>query len=111
MVAVPKIRMSVSEYMAWAQSHPGRYELANGEVIAMSPEGAGHAAVKYAVQTALLGVQAARENGFPWGTWAGSLNLFVWLVVGAQQPHGSFGKGEGSRVRDRDAVQDLPGTN
>ena len=27
----------------------------------------------------------------------------VWLVVGAQQPHGSFGKGEGSRVRDRDA--------
>lgn len=35
------------------------------------------------VQTALLGVQAARENGFPWGTWAGSLNLFVWFVVGA----------------------------
>jgi len=34
-------------------------------------------------QTALLGVQAAREAGFPWGTWAGSLNLFVWLVVGA----------------------------
>jgi ABC-type uncharacterized transport system permease subunit len=32
-------------------------------------------------QTALLAVQAARENGFPWGTWAGSLNLFVWLVV------------------------------
>jgi ABC-type uncharacterized transport system permease subunit len=28
-------------------------------------------------------VQAARENGFPWGTWAGSLNLFVWLVVAA----------------------------
>jgi ABC-type uncharacterized transport system permease subunit len=35
------------------------------------------------VQTALLGVQAAREHGFPWGTWASSLNLFVWLVVGA----------------------------
>jgi len=34
------------------------------------------------VQTALLAVQAAREAGFPWGTWAGSLNLFVWLVVG-----------------------------
>src|SRR5436309_1909872 len=34
-------------------------------------------------QTALLGVQAARADGFPWGTWAGSLNLFVWLVVGA----------------------------
>jgi len=34
-------------------------------------------------QTALLGTQAASADGFPWGTWAGSLNLFVWLVVGA----------------------------
>ena len=34
-------------------------------------------------QTALLVVQAARADGFPWATWAGSLNLFVWLVVGA----------------------------
>ena len=34
-------------------------------------------------QTALLVVQAARTDGFPWSTWAGSLNLFVWLVVGA----------------------------
>jgi ABC-type transport system involved in cytochrome c biogenesis permease subunit len=32
-------------------------------------------------QTALLGVQAERSDGFPWDTWAGSLNLFVWLVV------------------------------
>jgi HemX protein len=35
------------------------------------------------VQTALLAVQAARADAFPWATWAGSLNLFVWLVVGA----------------------------
>lgn len=34
------------------------------------------------LQTALLAVQAARADGFPWSTWAGSLNLFVWLVVG-----------------------------
>ncbi len=33
------------------------------------------------LQTALLVVQAARSEGFPWATWAGSLNLFVWLVV------------------------------
>src|SRR5262245_20290204 len=32
-------------------------------------------------QTALLVDQAARADGFPWATWAGSLNLFVWLVV------------------------------
>jgi ABC-type uncharacterized transport system permease subunit len=33
------------------------------------------------LQTALLVAQAARADGFPWDTWAGSLNLFVWLVV------------------------------
>jgi Uma2 family endonuclease len=61
MTAATKTRMSVNEYLAWARAHPGRYELSNGEVIAMSPEGAGHAAVKYAVQTALLkGIRARR---------------------------------------------------
>jgi ABC-type uncharacterized transport system permease subunit len=35
------------------------------------------------VQTALLALQAAHADGFPWASWAGSLNLFVWLVVGA----------------------------
>ncbi len=33
-------------------------------------------------QTALLVAQAADADGFPWGTWAGSLNLFVWMCVG-----------------------------
>jgi ABC-type uncharacterized transport system permease subunit len=32
-------------------------------------------------QTALLAAQADGADGFPWDTWAGSLNLFVWLVV------------------------------
>src|SRR6185436_11156528 len=39
--------------------------------------------VGWLVQTALLAVQAARAEGFPWSSWAGSLNLFVWLVIGA----------------------------
>jgi ABC-type uncharacterized transport system permease subunit len=34
-------------------------------------------------QTALLAAQAAGADGFPWSSWAGSLNLFVWFVVGA----------------------------
>src|SRR3954451_16371502 len=34
-------------------------------------------------QTALLAVQVTRDDGFPWGTWASSLSLFVWLVVSA----------------------------
>jgi ABC-type uncharacterized transport system permease subunit len=38
--------------------------------------------VGWLVQTCLLIVQAERAEGFPWDTWAGSLNLFVWLVVG-----------------------------
>ncbi|HVA30070.1 MAG TPA: cytochrome c biogenesis protein CcsA [Gaiellaceae bacterium] len=46
-------------------------------------------------QTALLGVQAARVDGFPWSTWAGSLNLFVWFVVtvylGVRRPYRLLG--------------------
>ena len=37
--------------------------------------------VGWLLQTALLVVQAERAGGFPWASWAGSLNLFVWLVV------------------------------
>lgn len=55
---------------------------------ARHPGAAGRAAtwgvrLGWLAQTALLGVQAARRDGFPWATWAGSLNLFVWLVVTA----------------------------
>ncbi len=39
--------------------------------------------IGWLVQTALLAAQAARADGFPWDDWAGSLNLFVWFVVGA----------------------------
>src|SRR4051812_25524229 len=48
-------------------------------------------------QTALLLAQATREAGFPWGTWASSLNLFVWLVVsvyliwGCRRPYSLLG--------------------
>jgi ABC-type uncharacterized transport system permease subunit len=34
-------------------------------------------------QTALLISQAVAAGGFAWSTWGGSLELFVWLVVGA----------------------------
>lgn len=39
--------------------------------------------VGWLAQTGLLAAQAARAEGFPWASWGGSLNLFVWLVVGA----------------------------
>jgi ABC-type uncharacterized transport system permease subunit len=38
--------------------------------------------VGWLAQTALLAAQALGSDGFPWATWAGALNLFVWLVVG-----------------------------
>lgn len=39
--------------------------------------------IGWLAQTALLIVQVARSDGFPWDTWAGALNLFGWLVVSA----------------------------
>ena len=33
-------------------------------------------------QTALLGAQVIGADGFPWSSWAGTLNLFVWFLVG-----------------------------
>jgi Uma2 family endonuclease len=53
MVALPQHKLTVDEYLAWAEGQPGRYELYAGVVYAMAPERARHAEVKFAVQTAL----------------------------------------------------------
>ncbi len=63
MTALPQTRLTVDEYLAWAQGQPGRYELYEGTVHAMSPEGAGHAEVKGAVYRALL--TGTRARGLP----------------------------------------------
>lgn len=61
MTALPQMRMTVGEFLAWADGQPGRYELDNGMVHAMSPEGAAHAERKAAVHAALLaGIRAPR---------------------------------------------------
>jgi Uma2 family endonuclease len=61
MVALPKHKMTVDEYLSWAEGQPGRFELYAGIVYAMTPERAGHARIKYAVQAALLsGIRRAR---------------------------------------------------
>ena len=65
MTAIPKTRMTVDEYIAWAEEQPGRYELLDGTVFAMSPEGAGHAERKAAVHAALLaGIRARGLAGY-----------------------------------------------
>jgi Uma2 family endonuclease len=55
--------MTVDEYLDWAQDQPGRFELYAGVVYAMTPERAGHATIKFAVQTALR--NAIRRSGLP----------------------------------------------
>jgi Uma2 family endonuclease len=53
-IALPKQRMKVPEFLAWADAQPqGRYELVNGEVVAMAPERVRHNLVKAAVFRAL----------------------------------------------------------
>jgi Uma2 family endonuclease len=63
MSALPQKRMSVDEFLVWAEGRPGRYELFRGSVYAMTPERAGHAKVKFAVQTALA--NAIRSRALP----------------------------------------------
>src|SRR5262245_25232660 len=63
MTVVPQIRMNADEFLAWAERQPGRYELHNGFIVQMSPEGAGHAKVKFAVQSALA--TAIRSRHLP----------------------------------------------
>jgi Uma2 family endonuclease len=59
MTAVPKTRMTVDEYLAWAEGRPGRYELVDGTVFAMAPERAAHAETKLAIHMGLVaGIRA-----------------------------------------------------
>jgi Uma2 family endonuclease len=60
MTVLTKPRMTVDEYLTWAEARPGRYELHDGVVHAMSPEGLGHAKVKFRVQAALAAELRAR---------------------------------------------------
>jgi Uma2 family endonuclease len=61
MSAIPKTRISVDQYLAWAIENPGRYELRDGMVIAMSPETVGHAERKAMIHAALLA--SIRDRG------------------------------------------------
>lgn len=61
--AAPDGRMTTDEFLAWAKGRPGRYELIDGQVIAMSPERVRHAETKFAAHLALRG--AIRAKGLP----------------------------------------------
>jgi Uma2 family endonuclease len=55
--------MTVDEFLVWAADQPGRYELYDGVVYAMTPERAKHAETKFLVQAALAA--AIRRHGLP----------------------------------------------
>ena len=47
-------KMTVDEFLVWAEGREGRWELFNGVPYPMVPEGVGHGEVRFATQTALL---------------------------------------------------------
>jgi len=54
-------RMSVEEFLAWAEGRPGRHELFGGEIVAQASERAAHWERKLATHVALL--RAVRAKG------------------------------------------------
>lgn len=50
MNAITKQRMTVAEFLVWAEAQPeGRYELVDGEIIRMAPERLRHTVGKFEV--------------------------------------------------------------
>lgn len=49
----PPAKMTVQEFLDWAEDQPGRFELIDGVPVAMSPERLGHARTKHRVARAL----------------------------------------------------------
>jgi len=53
MSALAKQKMTVDEFLVWAEAQDGRHELVDGEVFAMSPQRMSHAMVKHNAVNAL----------------------------------------------------------
>ena len=74
-VAVQR-RMNLQEFLDWASAQPkGRYELVDGQVVAMSPERALHIVVKVAVARLLQ--DAIAETGLPCVVFGDGLTIKI----------------------------------
>ena len=73
---LPKSRMKVDEFLAWAdaQAH-GRYELVDGEIFAMSPERARHNLTKAAVYRVLD--DAVKAAGLPCTVFTDGVSVVI----------------------------------
>jgi Uma2 family endonuclease len=61
---VPKVRMKVDEFLAWSEQQPDdRYELVDGEIVAMTRDTVRHNRTKFAAAQTLDG--AVRTAGLP----------------------------------------------
>jgi len=68
--------MTATEFIDWAMAQPrGRYELVAGEVVAMSPERAGHAVVKFAAARALD--RAVRDAGLACEVYPDGMSVVI----------------------------------
>jgi Uma2 family endonuclease len=63
MVALPKQKLTVQEFLEWAERQNGKYELVRGDVFAMAREGIQHARAKRATADALTA--AIKRAGLP----------------------------------------------
>jgi Uma2 family endonuclease len=63
MTALPKSKMTVDEFLAWAETEPGRWELFDGVPVEMSSERVIHVRVKYLVARAFE--RAIERAGVP----------------------------------------------
>jgi Uma2 family endonuclease len=73
---LPKQRMKVTEFLAWAESQPQRRcELVDGEIVVMAPERARHNLVKLEVAIALK--DAVRAAGLPCTVFTDGVSVVI----------------------------------
>jgi Uma2 family endonuclease len=76
MTALPKHKMSSRDFLDWASSQPkGRYELVDGEVVAMAPERARHTIVKHNITRTLQ--DAIRSAKLPCSVFADGISVVI----------------------------------
>jgi Uma2 family endonuclease len=76
MTAMPKHRVKVPEYLAWAEAQPtGRFELVRGEIVAMAPERARHNIVKGNAFRVLH--DAVRQAGLPCTVFTDGITVVI----------------------------------
>jgi Uma2 family endonuclease len=87
----PKRRMKVPEFLAWVNEQlDGRYELIDGEIVAMAPERLRHALVKHAAARALE--DAVEAAGLPCTVFPDGVTVII-NEISTREPDASVQRG------------------